>query len=868
MNKILPLAIALFWCATSVAFAQVVPPGSSWKYLDDGSDQGTAWSGVGFDDSTWAAGPAQLGYGEGDEATVVSFGPDEDNKYVTTYFRHSFQVANPADFNQLALGLLRDDGAVVYLNGTQVFRNNLPAGSPDYLTFASDFIDGHLEHKWIWKSLNPALLVTGTNVLAVEIHQATLTSSDISFDCTLDQKKLIEPGMLWRYLDDGSDQGTAWAQPSFDATSWRKGPSKLGYGEGDELTELGYGGDIDNKYPTTYFRGEFEIVDALQITDLTMGVNRDDGAIVYLNGIEIWRDNMPAGPVDFLTYALDFVDNSYEQQWHWSMVDPALLVAGTNVVAVEIHQVTSTSSDIGLNLELKPLPFKHLIRKPYVQNLSEHSAVMRWRTAFPESSLVEFGLAPGALTLQVFDPTPVTDHEVTLTGLATDNTYYYSVGSDVELRAGDDIEHNFTTFPATGQPSAARVWVLGDSGTATSIQTMVRDAYLQWTGATPTDLMLLLGDNAYNDGTDFEYQIAFFDIYTETIRQVAAYSTRGNHERDEAVYYSNFSLPTQGEAGGLASGTEAYYSFDYANIHFVCLDSYLTSRLIGDPMYAWLENDLATTSQDWMIAFWHHPPYTKGSHDSDLLEDSGGAMVEMRERFLPLLESNGVDLVLSGHSHSYERSYLIDGHYDLSLTWDPSIMLLDSGDGNQNGNGAYVKPYAGHAGAVYTVAGSSGKVSFGDPLNHPAMFRSLEVAGSVVLDVLDDRLDLSFINSAGEVDDSFTMIKRREGPFLGMKNLTAGEHGKAVISNLTPGNITHLGFSIAGPGPTPTPLGLAQLSHPITKVQQRRADATGEVQIPFTLPPHLLGAVLYSQAVEVLAPGIGSFSNPRADVIQ
>ena len=102
----------------------LVAAGSVWKYRDDGSDQGTAWRAATFDDAAWASGPAQLGYGDGDEATLVGFGGNPNAKYVTTYFRRTFTVSNPASFASLHLRLLRDDGAVVYVNGAEVFRSN------------------------------------------------------------------------------------------------------------------------------------------------------------------------------------------------------------------------------------------------------------------------------------------------------------------------------------------------------------------------------------------------------------------------------------------------------------------------------------------------------------------------------------------------------------------------------------------------------------------------------------------------------------------------------------------------------------------------------------------------------------------------
>jgi hypothetical protein len=866
--KILPISTLLlgFLLASSAA-SQVVPAGSTWKYLDDGSDQGTAWQSPAFDDSFWAAGPAQLGYGEGDELTEIDYGPNVDDKYRTSYFRHTFNVANPLDLNQLALGLVRDDGVVVYLNGSQIFRNNLPAGAPNYLTEATDAIDGARENKWLWKSLDPALLITGDNVLAVEIHQAAGTSSDVSFDLTLDETQLVPKGMIWRYLDDGSNQGTAWQLPSFNHSSWNKGPAELGYGDGDEQTEVSFGPNSDAKYPTTYFRGEFEVVDPLLITDLTMGLQRDDGAVIYLNGTEIARQNMDPGAVTHLTFANTTVDGAVEYAWNWSVIDPALLVVGTNVVAVEIHQANLTSSDISFDLQLKPQPMKDLIRGPYLQNGSENSVTLHWRTSQAENSMVEYGTSPQSLTQSVFDPAVSTDHEIQLTGLASGSTYYYSIGTDTQIRAGADADHQFTTFPATGQASATRVWVLGDSGTATAIQTLVRDAYYQWSANRKTDLWLLLGDNAYNDGTDDEYQTALFETYQPTLRSSVVYSTRGNHERNEGVYYDIFNLPSAGEAGGLASGSEAYYSFDYANVHFVCLDSDTSSRLVGDPMITWLENDLASTNQEWIIAYWHHPPYTKGSHNSDSPTDSDGRMTEMRERFLPVLESYGVDLVLNGHSHVYERSRLIDGHYNISLTWNPGTMLIDSGDGKESGNGAYVKPSASNAGTVYTVTGSAGKVGSG-PLDHPAMYTSQELAGSVALDIDGDRLDLTFVDIDGLVADSFTMRKHHTGPFLDIRNLTAGQFSLINVTGLTPGNPTYLGYTVHGPGPSTTPLGVVSLSHPISQMGPLIADGNGEIHLSQLVPINATGLTLYSQVVEVVGPSTGLMSNARADVVQ
>jgi Bacterial Ig domain len=164
----------------------LVPRGSDWKYLDDGSDQGTAWvqPPPAYDDSLWPLGLAQLGYGDGDEQTVVSFGPSAANKRITTYFRHAFFVPDAFIYTNLALRVLYDDGVIVYLNGAEIHRANLPSDPfPSYLTVASSAASTATENAFFAAPpIDPALLTSGWNTLAVGIHQSGPESSDISFD--------------------------------------------------------------------------------------------------------------------------------------------------------------------------------------------------------------------------------------------------------------------------------------------------------------------------------------------------------------------------------------------------------------------------------------------------------------------------------------------------------------------------------------------------------------------------------------------------------------------------------------------------------------------------------------------------------------
>lgn len=402
-------------------------------------------------------------------------------------------------------------------------------------------------------------------------------------------------------------------------------------------------------------------------------------------------------------------------------------------------------------------------RGPYLQQGSETGVVVRWRTDVATPGRVVYGAAPGKPGGVASGPSG-TEHEVKIAGLEPGTKYFYAVGTPTATLAGNDATHFFVTSPRRGSAKATRVWVLGDAGTSGDPrnkgpkdprQVAVRDAYYTFTSARHTDLWLMLGDNAYPAGSDESYQRGVFNIYPEMLRKSVLWPTRGNHEKDSTAYYSMFTLPRNGEAGGLASGSEAYYAFDYGNIHFICLDSTGSSRQASSPMATWLKNDLAATAQEWVVAFWHHPPYSKGSHNSDTSRD----MSEMRQNVLPVLEAGGADVVLCGHSHSYERSYLLDGHYGKSDTLAPS-MKKDAGDGREGGKGAYRKS-AGtppHEGTVYVVAGSSGKTS-GGSLNHPAMFVSFNTLGSMVLDFNGNRLDARFLRESGQVADHFTILK-------------------------------------------------------------------------------------------------------------
>jgi len=676
----------------SRADTSLISTGATWRYFGDGSNPPADWRATNFNDSAWQSGPAPLGHGDGDESTVTWSGPAPAP--VTTYFRHSFAITNRRDFFNLTLRLLCDDGAAVYLNGSEVFRRNLPAGPLTASTLALVSVEGAGESAFEQRAVGAYLLVDGTNTLAVELHQSSLGLHDASFDLALTANLPLAP-------------------PTSVITSPTDG-SLLNPGAVAITTSIS---DFDGHIYLVRF---------------------------FANGVWLGDSTLP--PYTFVWSAT--------QPGRFSLRAQAIDNSGRWAYSEPVHvQIGNAAGD-------------QIVRGPYLQSGTPHSVIVRWRTDWFTGSVVLFGTNQSALD-HIADNGEITvEHEVQLTGLRPGTRYFYSIGTADGALAGGP-EYSFVTTPTNTQP--VRVWVIGDSGSANANAAAVRDTYEDST-TLHTDVWLMLGDNAYEEGTDDQYQAAVFDMYPARLRQTVLWPTIGNHDAASGgvaggfPYFDIFTLPRNGEAGGLPSGTERYYSFDYANIHFVCLDSASSSRAPGSAMLTWLENDLAATGKDWIIAYWHHPPYSFGTHNSDFEVE----LIEMRQYVLPILEHHGVDLVLSGHSHNYERSYLLDGFYGLSSQLS-GAMLLNDGSGREDADGAYRKPAGGLGagqGTVYAVCGCSGEGGIFEFAKHPAMFVNYSGHGSMVLDIDGLRLDAKFLRTPGQIDDRFTILKGMPASFV------------------------------------------------------------------------------------------------------
>ena len=442
-------------------------------------------------------------------------------------------------------------------------------------------------------------------------------------------------------------------------------------------------------------------------------------------------------------------------------------------------------------------PIEGFSRMPYLQMPTTDSIRILWRS-IPEGGkevfpVVRYGLEIDALehtcnnpirtrrtirdSWPIAGPPPKTEElplftapdgtvqfEATITGLSPGTRYFYAIYDGEKRLTPEDPSYFFETNPPVGAKDEILFWVVGDSGTRDKWQRDVYTAMVDYVRYNNLDLDFYthVGDMAYDDGKDHEFQSKFFEMYDPTLRNTACWPALGNHEGktskgefEMGPYFDCYACPTNGEAGGEPSGTEAYYAFDYGNIHFIVLDSFDLDRRPTGAMAKWLRADLEKANADWIIAYWHHPPYTKGTHDSDTEEE----LKEMRQHIMPILEAGGVDLCLQGHSHIYERSMLMDGAYETPTT--TVDVILDDGDGDPRGDGAYRKSAGIHPnnGAVQIVAGHGGK-SMGRKGTMRVMKRIMVEHGSVLIQVKDDTLTGTMINYRGIERDVFSIVKR------------------------------------------------------------------------------------------------------------
>ena len=419
-----------------------------------------------------------------------------------------------------------------------------------------------------------------------------------------------------------------------------------------------------------------------------------------------------------------------------------------------------------------------ITRGPYLQLRTQSSIEIRYKTNTACESRIKIGLSPTSLNTEFLLSPLVVDHIVSLNGLLAKTKYYYAIFNGNQLLQGTDVNY-FITTQNPNETQKIRIWATGDCVTPLPVKLAVKNSFLNYVGQNYIDAWLLLGDNAYNSGLQTEFQQSYFDVYQgdRIMKQTNIYPAPGNHDYagtsrnwdDHNIpYYQIFANAGNAQMGGVASNHKEYYSYDIGNAHFISLDSYgketPSNWVISDtlsPQIVWLKNDLAANNKKWTIVYFHHPPYTMGTHNSDTELD----LVYIREKVVPILERYNVDLVLNAHSHNYERSKMMKGHLGLENTFSPALHLVSTSsgyyDGSVNSCPYHKKSNGSVKGTVYAVSGSSAEVLYEQAsFPHAALpFVEPDFGGSVYIEIEANRLDFKMIGQNGDIRDKFTMVK-------------------------------------------------------------------------------------------------------------
>lgn len=430
---------------------------------------------------------------------------------------------------------------------------------------------------------------------------------------------------------------------------------------------------------------------------------------------------------------------------------------------------------------------------PYLQKVTYSGIVVKWWTNDSTTTAkVMYGTDPNNLNMTATDATLSSRHTVRINNLTPYTRYYYAI-YDGNTKLEGSTQHTWRTFPAQGTEVPFRVWAIGDFGKGNEKQRRVHEAYTAY-DTVGTDLWLWLGDNVYDDGTEPEYINKVFDSvngYRSIMKGLPFQPCPGNHDYNSispitsptpplthtGPYYNFVEVYDSAQVGGVATNHELFYSFDYSNAHFISLNSELGSifnnsndwtgvrfggGFTSSPLTDWLRADLDANDKEWVIIYLHQPPYTDGSHESGTWYEI--YMKAIRENFAPIWEQYGVDLVICGHTHVYERSYLVKGSYgDVEDITPFNILQNKSGD-DATGN-AYHKYTVGpnpNEGTVYVNNGNSGSSEGDVGFNHPYMYSEYgcdTCCGSFVLDIDGGKLTGRHIDMNGQERDHFTIYK-------------------------------------------------------------------------------------------------------------
>lgn len=512
-------------------------------------------------------------------------------------------------------------------------------------------------------------------LLAAALHPGITRADEIA---------LVGVGETWRFQAADDRVTEEWRDAAYDDRHWRFGGSGFGrstHGENTFLDRslLGLG--------TVCFRKTFEVVDPGAVHTLTLRCDWQGGFVAYLNGVEIARRNLSGVPGTRVPLDAPASVRYAGAAEEIPVPTPRLwLRPGRNVLAIQAHPYQVGFLDIVLVPEL----LANFSRGPYLQSVLQDRATVLWRTPAPIAGQVEFGIGD-SLDEVVVGPVSAIQ-ELTLTGLRPGTRYSYRVRSGTGPEAPVSPVLSFRTLPATGD---LKFILFGDSGAGSWAQFKVA----RQLALTPADLMVHLGDVVYPRFSVGLTDTRCLSVYREKLRTTPFYFTWGNHDLygGPDAFLAAFRQPTNSvsAADHRVEGTrpESFYSFDAGDAHFAVLYWPYSGQYYmreGGAQLRWLEADLAASAKPWKFLVLHHPVNTSGVHRFD---DYNFNQIpdrqEVADRLMPLAARHGVQLIVSGHDHNFERFHPIRGTHTVvsggggislypAVEMDPNSAVFES----------------------------------------------------------------------------------------------------------------------------------------------------------------------------------------------
>ena len=465
----------------------------------------------------------------------------------------------------------------------------------------------------------------------------------LTFTFSISYAQIIPKNANWKYLDDGSNQGSAWTDSLFNDSAWSSGNAQLGYGDGDENTVISYGSSSSNKHVCYYFRKQFTVSNPSQSNGLEIKVLRDDGAVVYLNGQEVLRSNMPSGSIYYNTLAASTVSGSNENIFYSYHIPSTYLSVGQNTIAVEVHQRKTSSSDLSFDLTMDFKDLAPFHKNPYLLYPGDNDKMLIvWQTFSTDTCQVYYGMDTiYSDTITSIEYGNDHLHKALLLNLNVATKYYYKVSTDSnKYKTG-----SFYTG-LNGNAKNLTFYAYGDTRTYPLLHDSVAKQILNAVSLDSASQTLIVssGDIVADGNKESDWDEQFFSPeYThinEMIANLPYLVSIGNHGGQGQLFGKYFPIP-------MFNNNRFYYSFDYGPVHFTVIDQY-TNIAPTSTQFQWLENDLAASSKKWKILLLHRPGWSAGGGHSN------NSIVQ--NDIQPLCVKYGVQFVIGGHNHYYSRA--------------------------------------------------------------------------------------------------------------------------------------------------------------------------------------------------------------------